>query len=293
MRPQDVLLVGVALLAVLFLIGGLIDGVRFSRTRVGRRRREPVPGRRKVGLTELKEEWMEAESLPRRRGTLLRDTSSVPQPLLAPELPAPLTLERPKAPVEPISPVMSEAAVMPAPREVGWPARQPRGATAPGHPPSTFSRNERTAASNQHKQPPPEDLEAAKLVVRYANGKVIKGYSHDFYPRKPVFHLLPPTAGFSFTDEAIEVRIKDLKAVFFMRDFWGDPSYNERKSFAEDERPPGRKVEVTFKDREVLVGSTLGYDPRRLGFFFIPADPKSNILKVFAVTTAVSNVRFL
>ncbi len=131
------------------------------------------------------------------------------------------------------------------------------------------------------------------MVIHYADGRVLKGYSYDFYPNKPVFHLLPPSPGFSFTDEAIQVRIGDLKAVFFVRDFVGEPSYNERKEFAEGERPPGRKIEVTFRDGEVLVGSTIGYDPRRPGFFFIPADPKSNNLKVFAVRTAVAGVRFL
>ncbi len=34
----------------------------------------------------------------------------------------------------------------------------------------------------------------------------------------------------------------------------------------------GRKVKVLFKDGEVLVGSTMGYDIKRLGFFLFPAD---------------------
>ncbi len=296
MRPEDVLLVGIALLAVLFLIGGLIDVVRFSRPLGRRRRRKPVRNAKPPGLTELLKEWMEAESLPRRRGVSLRDKPSVPQPLMAPELPASQTLERPKLPVEPTSPVMSEAPLTPRPPKVAWTARQPRVATAPWHPTSTFSRSDRTAASNPRsddKQPPPADPKGAKLVVRYANGKVIKGYSYNFNPHRPIFHLLPSAPGFSFTDEMVEVRIKDLKAVFFVRDFAGDPSYNERKEFAEGEPPPGRKVEVTFKDGQVLVGSTVGHGPRPRGFFFIPADPKSNNLRVFAVRTAVTNVRFL
>jgi formylmethanofuran dehydrogenase subunit D len=84
-----------------------------------------------------------------------------------------------------------------------------------------------------------------------------------------------------------------LKGVYFVRDFEGNSQYNERKTFAENERPSGRKVEVTFKDGEVMVGSTMGYDPQRQGFFFFPADPQSNTLRVFVVTAAVSNVRFL
>ena len=140
-------------------------------------------------------------------------------------------------------------------------------------------------------QVPPAEVELGKIVARYADGKILKGYSRDFYPNKPHFHLFAAGAGPS--EEPTEVRIKDLKAVFFVRDFGGDPSYHERKQFAEGDRLPGRRVEVKFKDGEVLVGTTLGYDSRRPGFFFTPVDPKSNNLKVLAVAAAVTNVSFL
>lgn len=50
---------------------------------------------------------------------------------------------------------------------------------------------------------------------------------------------------------------------------------------------------MTFKDGEVLVGLTLGYDPNRLGFFVIPVDTQSNNLRVFVVSSAMSKFRFL
>lgn len=134
-------------------------------------------------------------------------------------------------------------------------------------------------------------MERGKIVVHYADGRILKGYSHDFYPNKPRFHLFLAVAG--LFDEAIEVRIHDLKAVFFVRDFAGDPEYDERKYFADGLRPPGRKVEVTFMDGEVLVGATIGYDPRRPSFFLVPADPETNNLRVYCVSAAVSKVRYL
>jgi hypothetical protein len=87
--------------------------------------------------------------------------------------------------------------------------------------------------------------------------------------------------------------VNDLKAIFMVRDFIGDPLYKERKKYIEGEKPSGRKVEVTFKDGEVLVGSTLGYDPKRQGFFILPADPKSNSIRVYVVSSAVQKVRYL
>ena len=87
--------------------------------------------------------------------------------------------------------------------------------------------------------------------------------------------------------------MKDLKAVFFVRDFIGTPSYDERKQFLEGQQVLGRKVRVLFKDGEVLIGSTLGCDPKRQGFFLFPADPETNNLKVFVVMSAVNKVEFL
>jgi hypothetical protein len=46
-------------------------------------------------------------------------------------------------------------------------------------------------------------------------------------------------------------------------DFVGQPRYEERKKYIEGERPSGQKVEVTFIDGEVLVGTTLGCSPKR------------------------------
>ena len=91
----------------------------------------------------------------------------------------------------------------------------------------------------------------------------------------------------------MEVPLKELKAIFFVKDFVGNYLYNERKEYIQEEKPSGRKIEVTFKDGEVLVGSTLGYDPSRPGFFIFPADPKCNNIRVFAVSAAVKKVRFL
>ena len=133
-------------------------------------------------------------------------------------------------------------------------------------------------------------MEPVKVVARYINGKRVKGFSQDFFPNKDRFHISPAAKP---PEEAVEVIIKDLKAVFFVRDFAGNYQYDERKSYMEGERPSGRKIEVMFKDGEVMVGTTLGYDPSRPGFFLFPADPKSNNIRVFAVSTAVKKVRHL
>jgi hypothetical protein len=134
------------------------------------------------------------------------------------------------------------------------------------------------------------EMEKVKIIVRYSDGRLIKGFTEDFFPNKERFHVIRadnPSGG------AIEVSTKDLKAIFLVRDFTGDSLYNERKKYLDGENPSGKKVEVTFADGEVLVGSTLGYDPKRQGFFIFPADPKSNNIRVYALCSNVEKVRYL
>jgi hypothetical protein len=133
-----------------------------------------------------------------------------------------------------------------------------------------------------------------KVVVRYRNGTVLKGFTKEFFPNKEGhFHLFPAD---NPSGKAIEVLVKELKAIFIVRDFIGNPQYAERKEYLEGDKAFGRKVEVTFEDGEVLVGSTLGCDPHRpgvSGFFVFPADPKSNNVGAFVILSAVKQVRYL
>jgi hypothetical protein len=73
------------------------------------------------------------------------------------------------------------------------------------------------------------EMEPIKVVARYANGTVIKGFTQDFFPNKDRFHVIPADRR---PGETIEVFMNRLKAVFTVRDFQGDPYYNEQKAFA-------------------------------------------------------------
>lgn len=128
-----------------------------------------------------------------------------------------------------------------------------------------------------------------KLVVRYLDGTVLKGFSQDFHPTRLQFHIAPSIVG--GRDKVSLVLMKKLKAVFFVRDFAGDPDYVDSRSFPE--RTPGRRIEVTFTDGELMVGTTLGYRPDGSGFFVRPADTEGNNLRVFVAPGAVKGVRFL
>jgi uncharacterized protein DUF6982 len=134
-------------------------------------------------------------------------------------------------------------------------------------------------------------MEPSKIVARYRDGRTMKGTTQNFFPNKPVFHVI--RKGGTGPGGVIEVKLEDLKAIFFVRDFTGNAKHVERKKLSPGERPQGRLMEVTCKDGEVIVGTTSGYDPKRPGFFLFPIDPSANNARVFVVTSSVRTARLL
>jgi len=129
-----------------------------------------------------------------------------------------------------------------------------------------------------------------KVVIRYQDGRIAKGFTADFSPNKEIFHL---TSNDTPNAKGTEVRLGDLKALFFVKDPVGNPKHEESKQFDDSKPPVGRRIKVTFKDGETLVGTTQGYQPNRPGFFVVPADPKSNNERCFVISAATRNVAFV
>lgn len=130
--------------------------------------------------------------------------------------------------------------------------------------------------------------EPSKLVAACLDGRRLKGYVFNFSPLRDHFRLFPeanspPNAG-------KDVDLADLKALFFVKDFGGNPQYHEQYD-ANGSR--GRKLEVTFKDGEKIVGTTEAWSPQKLGFFLFPADAMTNNLRIFVVNRNVALVRLL
>jgi len=131
-------------------------------------------------------------------------------------------------------------------------------------------------------------MDPAKVVVRYVDGKILKGFTQDFFPNKDHFHLHPFDK--SAAQLPVKILVKDLKAVFFVKNFEGDAAYNERRNFSETDKIQGRRIEVVFLDGELLIGSTMGYDRSRQGFFIVPVDSSGNNERVYVVQAAVNRV---
>lgn len=122
-----------------------------------------------------------------------------------------------------------------------------------------------------------------QVVARFLDGRVIKGKTLDMDPSRPSFHLR------SALQPPVEVQLAELKALFFVKDLTGDPERVDAMELsAEDSRARGAQpIEVEFADGERVVGLTVRYPPVRPYFYILPADARSNNIRILVNKAAV------
>jgi len=130
--------------------------------------------------------------------------------------------------------------------------------------------------------------ELNRVVAHFMDGKLVKGTTQDFFPNRPRFHVQPADGS-----ATVEIRCRDLKALFFVREFTGNPSRRDLRGFlaSPGETAQGKKIAVRFKDQELLCGYSLSYMPDREGFFMFPSDSGSNNLRIYVVVAATLEVK--
>jgi hypothetical protein len=95
--------------------------------------------------------------------------------------------------------------------------------------------------------------------------------------------------------EPLTVDIHKLKGVFFVKDFQGNRDYLEEKTLTVDPETPGIRARIRFEDNESLEGVTensleILTSP---GFFFWPADTRSNNKLIYVIKSALIGFRVL
>ena len=114
----------------------------------------------------------------------------------------------------------------------------------------------------------------------------MKGETNDFFPNKDFFHLVCKGSG-----ETLEIDLFELKAIYFVKTFEGNPDYNERHDI--ERAGFGKKIQVQFKDSETVIGYTQGFSPNRPGFFLFPVDASSNNDRIFIVNSSTEEIGFI
>jgi hypothetical protein len=128
---------------------------------------------------------------------------------------------------------------------------------------------------------------ANEVVAHYLDHRLVKGQSLDVDPAKPTCHVRTLEQG------VVEVKLAELKALFFVRDLSGDPSRSDEHVLAaSDVRARGAAlIELEFVDGEKLVGLTVRYPPIKPYFFVLPADGTSNNVRILVNRAAVRAMR--
>ena len=127
-----------------------------------------------------------------------------------------------------------------------------------------------------------------RVVARFVDGRVLKGTIHDFAPGKAVFHIQPTEPG----SPTLKVPVGALKALFFVKDYEGDPKRKDRTDF-DDASAQGRRLIVHFTDGEAVAGITSAFAPDKPGFFMTPADPNTNNDRIFVLRGAVRRIEWV
>lgn len=128
-----------------------------------------------------------------------------------------------------------------------------------------------------------------RVVVRYVDGQLMRGYANDFNPERMHLYVSPRLQ--APAGERLLVPLSRLKGVFFVKSLRGDRERVDDQAF--DSARGARKVEVTFRDGEMMRGSTLSYKPNARGFYLQPPNSSGNNIRVFVVMAAVRHMRFL
>jgi hypothetical protein len=128
-----------------------------------------------------------------------------------------------------------------------------------------------------------------KVVVAFLDGTRLKGHVFNFSMAKDSFDLLPEVN--PLRERGKRVQIKDLKAVFFVKEFAG--AADSKHEATAGDPLSGKTIEVTFRDGEKIVGQTDSYNPQRLAFFIVPPGAKSNNRRILVVHKNAVLVRLL
>lgn len=128
-----------------------------------------------------------------------------------------------------------------------------------------------------------------RVVIRKLDKGLIKGFLD------PQGYLASQMEVLDREGRVVQIPLSEVKGVFFVRDFEGNPDRAERKIFRSRPRLAGLWVRMTFKDSEVLEAllpnNLLEVDP--LGFLVTPPDVYSNNLRIFIPRTALTEMEVL
>lgn len=118
------------------------------------------------------------------------------------------------------------------------------------------------------------------------DGRLVKGTTMDASPNREFCHVRPAEG------PPVVVYFRELKALFFVRTFEGDPTHEEVLTpDPADLRARGAVlVSLVFRDGERVVGMTVRYPPPGQYFFVTPVGARSNNVRMLVNGDALTSI---
>jgi len=127
-------------------------------------------------------------------------------------------------------------------------------------------------------------MELRKVILRYTDGRTLPAYA-------PIFEEgQDPVPIVDLEGQPLRVPLEDLKALFFVRTFSGNPDYDGPGALEALPYPEGgRVVRLDFLDGEHIFGDLAHTDTKEgLGFFVTVLDPEDNNLLIYVNPAALA-----
>lgn len=140
-----------------------------------------------------------------------------------------------------------------------------------------------------HPQPvaePSWSSDWSEVLLAFLHGRFLRGYTRGFHPSQPILDIVPSRT--ASERHAQKVPLSLLRTILFLRHFGpADLSVLHPHPGSSPQR-----IEVTFKDNYVMVGTTPDYKEGTAGF--VMRSPQlGERMFTFVVSSAVRDVRFL
>ena len=147
----------------------------------------------------------------------------------------------------------------------------------------------RTEAAAPAQAQPAHDTSWQPIVGKYRDGRVVRGYTNDFSPKKPYLHVSPVPG----SEQAQFVSLIQLDAIFFLRDSRPPGKEDAERVTAESAVVHGRRVSLPLPNGEEMIGATLNYKLNGSGFFVHSLDGRHGMARAFVTQSGIRSVRFL
>lgn len=146
-------------------------------------------------------------------------------------------------------------------------------------------------------------LKERKVVVKLRSGEVLKGYyiqtdvigAQDLFDASNQNSKLPITVRLLDSNALMQVALSDVKAVFFVKSFRGDPKRKGLRFYTNGPAVGTIWAEIRFTDNEIIE-ATIENSVQHLmgdGFLLHPSDADSNNILIYVSKSAIATYRVL